>query len=76
MAFGKVELDTRVLESKLKLCHKHLGNFIDDLNKICNECGSMDTDIDKTVGTKEAYHKVKKCNACGNGEFVGEMIIP
>lgn len=76
MAFGKNECSIRVLESKLKLFHEHLGNFIDDLNKICNECGSVDTDIDKTVGTIETYQKVKKCNECGDIEFVEEIVNP
>lgn len=76
MAFGKIEVDTSVIESKIRLLHKHLGNYIDDLNKICNECGSTDTVIDKTIGDRETQHKVKKCGRCDTVEFLETELKP
>ena len=76
MAFGKIEIDTEVIESKVRIFHKHLGNFINDLNKICSNCGSVETVIDRTTGDRESYHKVKKCSKCDSIEFMEEIIEP
>jgi len=71
MAFGKIKVDTSVLEEKLKIAHKHIGAMIEELEGICNECGSTDTEINTVhVDGGGIYCKVKTCIECNSSETI------
>lgn len=71
MAFGKIKVDTSILEEKLKIAHKHIGAMIEELEGICSECGSTDTEINTAYGDGgEMYYKVKICKVCDSSETI------
>lgn len=71
MAFGKIEFDTSVVESKLKIVHKHIGSMIEELERMCSECGSIDTEINTVhVDGGVVYCKVKTCIECNSSETI------
>jgi len=70
MTFGKIEINTQALETKLKIVHEHIGNMIEDLDSVCVECGSQKTDIEKFFSDSESKNKLKHCNSCGCEEII------
>lgn len=71
MAFGKIKLDTSVLEEKLKIAHKHIGAMLQELESMCNECGSTDTEINTTSGDGGMiFYKMKICRQCDSSELI------
>ena len=71
MAFGKIKVDSSVLEEKLKIAHKHIGTMLEELQSVCSECGSTDTETNTTYGDHgKAFYKVKICKQCDSSEVL------
>lgn len=71
MAFGKIKIDTSVMEEKLKIVHKHIGALLEELQSVCNECGSTNTEINTThVDSGQVYCKIKICKTCNTSETI------
>ncbi len=71
MAVGKIKIDTSVLEEKLKVAHKHIGAMLQELESMCNECGSTDTEI-QTNNSNDGImmYQVKICKKCDASEVI------
>ncbi len=77
MEYGKVKVDTSVLEEKLKIAYKHIGAMIEELEGICSECGSTDTEINTVhVDGGKVYCKVKICKVCDSSETIEAELSP
>lgn len=70
MGFVEIKINTKEVESKLKILHKHLGNMLEDFEKVCTNCGSTDTDIEKIMSDDERVKGIKICRACGECEYL------
>ena len=70
MGFGEIKINTKEVESKLKILHKHLGNMLEDFEKVCTNCGSTDTDIEKIRSDDERVKGIKICRACEECEYL------
>lgn len=69
---GKIEIQVNMtaFESKLKIFNKHLGNMLDDLEKVCAECGSFNTETVHAYADGDVYTTVKKCKDCESSELI------
>lgn len=76
MAIGKIKIDTKEAETKLKIIHKHLGNMLEEFEKVCSDCGSTETEIKTTHSDGDVRHKVKICNICGSSEVSEVELLP
>lgn len=76
LAIGKIKVDTSVFESKLKIAHKYIGKMLEELESICNECGSVNTKIEKINSDGLTMYKVKLCNECDSSEVIDTEPIP
>ena len=72
----KVNVDTSVLEEKLKIAHKHIGSMLQELQLVCNDCGSSNTKIQTTNSDKEILYKVKICRECDFSEVIEAVPTP
>ncbi len=73
----KLEIDMNGFEGKLKIYHKHIGNLLADLESICNECGSTNTENNTTYsGDGIVYYEIKACRECGESETVSSDLAP
>lgn len=70
MGFVEIKINTKEVESKLKILHKHLGNMLEDFEKVCTNCGSTDTDIEKIMSYDERVKGIKICRACEECEYL------
>jgi len=71
MVFGKIKVDTTVLEEKLKVAHKHIGAMLQELQSVCDECGSTDTEVQTNYGNDGLMmYKVKICKKCDSSEVI------
>ena len=70
MAFGEVKVNLKETESKLKIFHKHLGNMLEELEKVCSNCGSTNTNIRNLKADNEIVEGVRECTDCETSEFI------
>lgn len=76
LAIGKIKVDTSVLEGKLKIAHKYIGKMLEELESMCNECGSTNTEIENICSDGLTKHKIKLCKGCDSSETIETEIIP
>lgn len=70
MATGEIKINIKEVESKLRIFHKHLGNMLEEIERVCSNCGSIETDIEEIRSDDKRVKGIKICKACEECEYL------